>query len=406
MKSRLSRWARRVQRALVRAVLAVAPKRRHLVVNGYPVDEGNAIEILRAAAGRYPGRIIWLVPEVGEARAVLAAADADPDGRVELVRHRSFAGLWCFATAEVSMFTHGLFGNPGRVRRKTMVNLWHGGGFKGHIMSDERGRPTISSDYLVASTRKFGLARARECRLPEGGLLFTGNPRVDQFARSATAPLERLGIDATVPFVLWMPTFRDNKGRGLTASWSDVAGAGSERVDVNAVMAGCVAVLAREYGLPVVVKPHPQDAESRAIPGAIVVTNEDLRAAGVQLYELIGAAAGLLTDYSSVWIDYLALDRPIAFVVPDEEGYAAGRGFDPPDALEWLPGPKLVDEADVRAFAEDVRAGGAASRPRRREVAAEVGHVAAPAVAHRIFDELQDRGVFAEPLVPRAASTA
>ncbi|GAA1831300.1 CDP-glycerol glycerophosphotransferase family protein [Agromyces salentinus] len=404
MNTRISRAARRVQRIVVRAILAAAPKRQHLVVNGYPVDEGNAIEILRAAAQRYPGRIDWLVPEVDEARAVLAASGADPDGRVEIVRHRSFGGLWRFATAEVSMFTHGLFGNPRTVKRKTMVNLWHGGGFKGHIMSDERGRPTIWSDYLVASTRKFGLARARECRLPEGGLLFTGNPRIDQFSRSATAPLGRLGIDPTTPFVLWMPTFRNNKGRGLTASWSDVADGGP--IDVNAVMAGCVALLEREYGLPVVVKPHPQDAESRAIAGAIVVTNEDLRAAGVQLYELIGAAAGLLTDYSSVWIDYLVLDRPIAFVVPDEAGYAAGRGFDPPDALEWLPGPKLLDEADVRSFAEDVRSGGVASRPRRREVAAEVGHVTGPAVAHRIFDELQARGVFAEPILARAVSEA
>ncbi|WP_395245661.1 CDP-glycerol glycerophosphotransferase family protein [Agromyces sp. MMS24-K17] len=388
-----------MQRVLVRGIVAIAPKRPHLVINGYPVDEGNAVEMLRVSAERYPGRICWLVPDVDEARAVLAAAGADPGHRVEVVPHRSLSGLWWFATAEVSMFTHGVYGNPGRVRRKTMVNLWHGGGFKGHIMSDERGRPTISSDYLVASTRKFGLARARECRLPEGGLLLTGNPRVDQFARAHGAPLDRLGIDRSRPFVLWMPTFRKNKGRGLTASWSDVVGEGQP--DVNAVMAGCVDLLSRAHGLAVVVKPHPQDAESRAVPGAVVVTNEDLRAAGVQLYELIGAAAGLLTDYSSVWIDYLALDRPIAFVVPDEEGYAAGRGFDPPDALDWLPGPKLHDQADVRAFAADVESGGEASRARRREVAAEIGHAAGADVAHRILDELQARGVFMHPIAPR-----
>ena len=97
--------------------------------------------------------------------------------------HRSAAGVRRFVTAEASMFTHGVFGNPKRVRRKTMVNLWHGGGFKGAIMCDAKGRPTISSDFLVAATSQFGSILAEECALPDGGLLLTGNPRIDQFRR-------------------------------------------------------------------------------------------------------------------------------------------------------------------------------------------------------------------------------
>lgn len=296
------------------------------------------------------------------------------------------------------MFTHGLYGNPRRVRRKTMVNLWHGGGFKGAVMSDAKGRPAIHSDYLIASSRQFGEILARQSRLPAAGLLLTGNPRIDQFAAAATVPLDRLGIPTDRPFVLWMPTFRRNKGRGLTASWSDVTP--DEGSDVNAVMARGVDLLAREFGVSVVVKPHPQDAESRHIDGALVVTNEDLREAGVQLYELIGASSALLTDYSSVWIDYLALDRPIGFVVPDEPGYTSGRGFDPHDALEWLPGPKLRTLDDVREFGREIRDGGSRSSVRRREVAEHIGHVGGARVADRIMDELAARHVFSRPLLP------
>ncbi len=152
----------------------------------------------------------------------------------------------------------------------------------------------------------------------------------------ARVPLDRLGISADRPFVLWMPTFRQNKGRGLTASWSDVTPDGAS--DVNAVMARGVDILTREFGVSVVVKPHPQDAESRRIEGARVITNEDLRDAGVQLYELIGASSALLTDYSSVWIDYLALDRPIGFVVPDESGYTGGTRIRPARRARLAPG--------------------------------------------------------------------
>lgn len=279
-----------------------------------------------------------------------------------------------------------------------MVNLWHGGGFKGSVMSDAKGRPAIHSDYLIASSRQFGEILARHSGLPAGGLLLTGNPRIDQFAGAAAVPFDRLGIPADRPFVLWMPTFRRNTGRGLTASWSDVAP--DDASDVNAVMARGVDILTREFGIAVVVKPHPHDAESRQIEGVRVVTNEDLRDSGVQLYELIGASSGLLTDYSSVWIDYLALDRPIGFVVPDESGYASGRGFEPPDALDWLPGPKLRTLDDVREFGRDILAGGTGSSARRREVAEHIGHVSGPRVADRIMDELAARGAFSRPLRP------
>lgn len=381
---------------VVRWAMALTPRSAHLVIHGYPVDEGNAVEMLRASARRYPGPVFWLVPDVHQGSAVLESSGVDPDGRIRLVEHRSFSGIRRFVTAEVSMFTHGLYGNPGRVKGKTMVNLWHGGGFKGSVMSDAKGRPAIHSDYLIASTRQFGEILATQCGLPAGGLLLTGNPRIDQFAAAATVPLDRLGIPPDRPFVLWMPTFRRNKGRGLTSSWSDVAP--DDASDVNAVMARGVGILTREFGITVVVKPHPQDAESRRIDGARVLTNEELRAEAVQLYELIGASGGLLTDYSSVWIDYLALDRPIGFVVPDESGYTSQRGFDPPDALDWLPGPKLRTLDDVREFGRDVRDGGLGWSARRRAVAAHIGHVSGPRVSDRIMDELAARGVFSRPL--------
>lgn len=396
---------RGVQRTVMRALLAITPKFTSVVVNGYPDNEGNALEMLRALACRYPGRIYWLVARPAQALQILRDAEIDPDQRVMVLAHRSAHAMWRFATAEVVMFTHGIYGNPRPVRRKTFVNLWHGGGFKRGIMADERGRPTIHSQYLVASSRQLGRKLASECRLPEGGLLLTGNPRIDQFSRSGAAMLTRLGIPSDRPVVMWMPTFRRNAGHGLTGGWTDVAGGADDAV--NRAAAAGVGILVREFGFTIVVKPHPVDAENRSVEGASVVTNDDLAAAGVQLYELIGTSSALLTDYSSVWIDYLVLDRPVGFVVPDELNYAEGRGFDPPDALDWLPGPQLRTDDDFRAFGEDVATGGDASRARRTEVADHIGHIAVEGVADQLLTDLAERRVFLEPLIthPSAAPT-
>ena len=47
---------------------------------------------------------------------------------------------------------------------------------------------------------------------------------------------------------------------------------------------------------------------------------------GIINYELLGVADALLTDYSSVYYDYLLLDRPIGLCWDDYEEYKAN-GF-------------------------------------------------------------------------------
>ncbi len=402
MTSELSTALRLRGRAVVqlvfRTLLATTPRLPHLVVSGFPATEGNAVEMVRAASRRYPGRIFWLVPDVAIAAEVLDAIGLDGATNIDIVSNRSAKAVLCTATAEVIMFTHGVFGNPAPVRRKTMVNLWHGGGFKGSIMVTKDGKPSVRSDFLIGSTKLIGPILAEQSMVSPEHLLVLGNPRTAQFARTRPEHLTRLGIDPGKPFVVWMPTFRKNRGHGLREAWAEVQG---DRGQLNATAAEGARILV-DHGITVVVKPHPQDADSRAIEGALIVTNDDLARAGVQLYELLGGAAGLLTDYSSVWIDYLALDRPIGFVVPDREAYTAGRGFDPPDALDWLPGPRVLDPADFAEFARDVNEGGQRTRQLRLDAVEHWGHVHFPDGPDRILDELAARGVFRQPLLEPA----
>jgi CDP-glycerol glycerophosphotransferase len=201
--------------------------------------------------------------------------------------------------------------------------------------------------------------------------------------------VRELGIDPDRPFVLWMPTFR--RSRLHPEEWID-AQPEDDSQKLNAIARSVVDELAKA-GVQTVVKPHPSDVESRDV-GGITVTNEMLIDSGIFLYQLMGVSDGLLTDYSSVWVDYLALDRPIAFLVPDEDTYSDERGFDPPDALDWLPGPRILTTDDVKSFAQDVQSGGMRSAARRKEVIEHLEIITARPVADRILDVLAARGVF------------
>jgi hypothetical protein len=346
-------------RVVLRTLSRVVPQSRSVVVTAYPETEGNGIETARALVDRYAGRVVWLRDggPVPEPVRVLA------DRGLVLVPKASLRGLWAYLRAEAVLFTHGLYGSPRPVRRKPVVNLWHGDGPKGIAPAKDAGG-LIESTWFVGSTSMFSRLQAATFDVPDEHVLLTGNPRTDQLWRPVSLDaLERLGI--TGGFVVWMPTFRQARAVGAMRT------KGGPVVEDRAGLAELAAGL-RARGLQLVVKPHPMDADRRTWEGAVTVDEAALADAGVTLYELLGASAGLVTDYSSVWVDYLLTDQPIAFLVPDRATY--DRDLVPPDVLDWAPG-EVVDHSasPFTEFFADLEAEGRLGAARRRAVAERIG---------------------------------
>ena len=358
------RWLRRGAWLALRAL----PARRAAVVTGTPDDEGNSVEVVRALSGRLP--VTWLVSDPPERVRWLLDGAADP-GAVTLRDKSSWRGLAAYLRARYVFFTHGLYGSPQPPPGRTFVNLWHGDGPK-----LRKGLADIRSTVTVAGTRAWGMRRAQHFNVGEAGVLVTGNPRIDQFTRPVDDEgLEVLGIDPCRPLVLWMPTFRatesDHRRLTPTLDWADAREL-SRQDEVRRLLTD-VARLARDLEVSLVVKPHPLDADQYTEVGLEVVTTEQLRSARVGLYPLLGRSCGLLTDYSSVWTDYLALDRPIGFFCPDLEDYAAGRGLNVPDYRAVAPGPFLETAADFEEFLLSCAHGLDRWRDLRREAVDSLG---------------------------------
>ncbi|WP_395658456.1 CDP-glycerol glycerophosphotransferase family protein [Nocardioides sp.] len=369
-------------RVTLRTLSRVVPQTRSVVVTASPETEGNGVETARALVRRYAGRVVWLrdrgpvPPEVAE----LAA-----QGLV-LVPKASLRGLWAYLRAEAVLFTHGLYGSPRPVARKPVVNVWHGDGPKDITPGPGVGA-LIASTWLVGSTPLFSRSQAAVFGVPPERVLLTGNPRTDRLWDPPDAErLARLGI--TGDFVVWMPTFRRPRAVGAVR----VHGHGpvaEERDGLPELLAGL-----RARGLQLVVKPHPMDADRRRWPGAVTVEEADLVAAGVPLYGLLGASVGLVTDYSSVWVDYLLLDRPLAFLVPDRDRY--DRALNPPDVLDWVPGEVVdLDRRPFEEFLADVDAAGDLGAARRWEVAGRIGLTPTATAADDLVTALVKAGVLA-----------
>ena len=112
----------------------------------------------------------------------------------------------------------------------------------------------------------------------------------------------------------------------------------------------------KSNGVFLVVKVHPLAKFKNIVDlqNIRILTNEDIVSKGVKLYEFVKDFDALVTDYSSIYFDYMLLDRPIGFTLDDYETYADKRGFVVDNVLDFMPGHHLYTVSDMENFINDV----------------------------------------------------
>ena len=86
---------------------------------------------------------------------------------------------------------------------------------------------------------------------------------------------------------------------------------------------------------------HPAAAESLQLNDDRVhlATDDALEGAGITFYEFLADSDCLITDYSSLWVDYLLTDKPVVGAMPDADAYLAERAMSLEPYKDWFPGP-------------------------------------------------------------------
>ena len=158
---------------------------------------------------------------------------------------------------------------------------------------------------------------ARAYGLPIERMWVTGVPRNDRLFVRDPKLLERLAVRPNQRVILFAPTYRES---GLLPNYLPVPG-----LDAAAL----VEVL-RKHDAVLLIRPHYYEwAAARELVERI--GSEHLRTADEhavpEVNELLPLTDVLITDYSSIFFDFLLLDRPILFSCHDREAYQRERGF-------------------------------------------------------------------------------
>jgi hypothetical protein len=124
------------------------------------------------------------------------------------------------------------------------------------------------------------------------------------------------------------------------------------------------------------------------------------------LYQFIGASSAMVSDYSSVWVEYLDVDRPLLLYCPDIASYVDGRGLSRPYITDVAAGLIVEKVDDIRPFLEAVR-NGADWRPDGRAAVRTALRLDAdghrPSLAEVVLGELRRLPARHRPVVPGGA---
>lgn len=218
-------------------------------------------------------------------------------------------------------------------KEAVVTQLWHAeGAFKRFGLSapltDEiREREKKCSqrlDYVVCTSKNVVPIYSEAFGVDESRILPLGSPRTDRLFNKDTDKL-RAEFDKKYPeckgkkLILFAPTFRDSAEKDAAL----LSGIDTKKF----------AAELPEYAL--LTKLHPQIHSSKPIDGATDVTKED-----IGMLTLI--CESVITDYSSVCMDFALLSKPCFFYAFDLEEYEDERSFYF-DYESYVPGPVAKD---------------------------------------------------------------
>ncbi len=361
MDHRLQHVARVLGRRPLDWLNAAVPKREQLLLNLFPDTDASLPPLLEACRDA-EGRVVVLLTD--PSNAVAARVRESLGARARVCRRGSLGAVWQYLRSRSVVFTHPVHDAGRLARRQTVVNVWHGMPIKAIGRLDGR-QDVVLADWTLAGSEFYRPLLAEALGVPAESVVVLHSPRIEQLCRGHADVWDRLGLDRSTydRVLVWMPTFRGRepeRGGGGVSSPPLLSPDGVARLGELLARRRCLLVLRR----------HPYEAHAVpvSVPGVLELTDAVLEAAGVGIYEVLAEADGLVTDVSSVWLDFLLRDRPIVIWFPDLDAYTADRPLllDPYEA--WTPGPPLVDEDDLLAALDAVATGEDPFRVRRQQV--------------------------------------
>lgn len=216
--------------------------------------------------------------------------------------------------------------------RKGQVSLFltHGSVTKNMKRGDFNYNPGVIVDYINNQSHYFDDIICYQYEAQRDQIVYLGYPRCDWFYRENKISdyLAKIGVNGD--YLIWLPTFRKNKSETRNVHSEKYESLGIPLIYTVERLLECNNFLLQR-NLHIIFKPHPiQDISSltkMSLSNIHIISDGVLNEIGLQLYQVIAESKAMISDYSSVFFDYLLLDRPMATTIDDVKQWKEGEGF-------------------------------------------------------------------------------
>lgn len=249
-----------------------------------------------------------------------------------------------------------VFGAIPKREGQIFVNLWHGSGIKAHDFYDVNLHPQQVRKVLnFSETTDLMCVHSLDDRFRLSAMLHydirksivTGQPRLDCVKTSKgkenLAKIFGEQINEYDHLIFFVPSFRANSSCHSGKFYSDNVFRLDDFEDEK------LNEFLEKNNAALIYKLHP--IEQTAFKGVKFAMNKNcyeltddmLFENDLRYNELLNAFDVLISDYSSIAYDFLIMDRPIVYLIPDYDEYKSSKGFVFHNVDYYMPGEKVYD---------------------------------------------------------------
>lgn len=327
------------------------------IFSSFPDFADNSFVILKyIISEKIPGEIHWLVSKNGNKKLIrkkMMKYFPSDYSRIKLVKKNSVLGILHYLSANYIFETHGMFEKFPILPWQKKINLWHGMPLKRiGWLSDHPVKMKMS--YSISTAPIFNEIIERVFKISNNQVISIGLPRNDLFFTKSNFDFSNL-FGNEYPTIAWLPTYRKNNVGDVNLSGEqktqEIGGFSHDDLERLDSYLG-----AQQTNL--VIKLHPMDilnlkiAELPSFRNIVVLTATEFSNLCIEVNDFLTSTQALVTDYSSVYFDYLLSGHPIGVIKIDENEYAKQRGFVSEEILSKFEGFKIQD---VYSFQEFIR---------------------------------------------------
>lgn len=382
---------------LFRILSCVIPQKNIILLESKPDFSDNTGELFRYMIENNVNsayNIVWLVDDYGNGPCQMppnvSTFPIHPKSIKDKIKLRYMLSLaTCIICSHRFVFPYY------KRRKQVFVYLDHGSPLKDckniyqSIFSKDVFYVAQSDFFVDTIIDQYGIAREH--------IVSLGLPRNDQLFNSAMN-LEVVinSFSSYEKVVIWAPTFRYHASDNRVDCHSDmplgipICYSKEDLVNFNDYL--------KEMNVLVILKPHPAQNIELIVDlhcsNIKILYSDDLIEAGIQTNELLAQMDALITDYSSIYYDYLLLEKPIAITLDDYEQYKDEMGFVFENPLNVLKGDYIYDMQDLYTFIGSVLDERDNSKEERERVLKLIDQYRDPFSTKRVFDFIASKGVF------------